>query len=98
MFVKYSQAFIVLPGGMGTLDELFEAITLIQTRKIDKFPIILVGKTFWTGLIDWLKTTLLNEKTISKIDLELIKIIDSPKEILSVINQFYENYQLKPNF
>tara|TARA_E500000178_G_scaffold355659_1_gene429124 strand:+ start:370 stop:1065 length:696 start_codon:yes stop_codon:yes gene_type:complete len=98
MFVKYSQAFIVLPGGMGTLDELFEAITLIQTRKIDKFPIILVGKTFWTGLIDWLKTTLLNEKTISKIDLELIKIIDSPKEILSVINKFYENYQLKPNF
>ena len=83
---------------MGTLDELFEAITLIQTRKIDKFPIILVGKTFWTGLIDWLKTTLLNEKTISKIELELIKIIDSPKEILSVINQFYENYQLKPNF
>ena len=98
MFVKYSQAFIVLPGGMGTLDELFEAITLIQTRKIDKFPIILVGQTFWTGLIDWLKNTLLNEKTISKIDLELIKIIDSPKEILSVINQFYENYQLKPNF
>lgn len=98
MFVKYSQAFVVMPGGMGTLDELFEALTLIQTKKIDKFPIILVGSDFWKGLIDWIKHTLIHEGTISKKDLKLFSIADSPSEIIKTIDSFYENYMLKPNF
>lgn len=98
MFVKYSQAFVVMPGGMGTLDELFEALTLIQTQKIDKFPIILVGTSFWLGLVDWLKKTLVSEGTISESDLELISVVDSPTEVLEIIDQFYENFMLKPNF
>ena len=98
MFVKYSQAFVVMPGGMGTLDELFEALTLIQTEKIDKFPILLVGTEFWKGLINWLKQTLLKEGTISENDLELISIVDSPKEVLKIIDKFYDNFMLKPNF
>lgn len=98
MFVKYSQAFVVMPGGMGTLDELFEAITLIQTKKIDKFPIILVGSTFWNSLLDWMTNTLLNEGTISEEDIELISVVDKPDEVLSIINEFYQNYMLKPNF
>ena len=97
-FVKYSQAFVVMPGGMGTLDELFEAITLIQTQKIDKFPIILVGSEFWRGLIDWIKKTLIDEATISLKDLELISIVDSPDEVIKIIEEFYSNYLLKPNF
>ncbi|MAZ31455.1 MAG: TIGR00730 family Rossman fold protein [Flavobacteriales bacterium] len=98
MFVKYSQAFVVMPGGMGTLDELFEAITLIQTQKIDKFPIILVGSEFWSGLIEWIKKTLIVEKTISLKDLELISIVDSPDEVIKIIEEFYSSYLLKPNF
>jgi uncharacterized protein (TIGR00730 family) len=98
MFVKYSQAFVVMPGGMGTLDELFEAITLIQTKKMDLFPIILVGTSFWSGLMNWIRDTLVKEGTISEIDLELISVVDSPKEILQIIDEFYENYLLKPNF
>ena len=98
MFVKYSQAFVVMPGGMGTLDELFEALTLIQTKKIDKFPIILVGSDFWKGLIHWIKHTLIHEGTISKKDLKLFSIADTPSEIIETIDSFYENYMLKPNF
>lgn len=98
MFVKYSQAFVVMPGGMGTLDELFEAITLIQTKKIDKFPIILVGSEFWNSLLDWIKNTLLKEGTISAEDIELISVVDTPSEVLSIINDFYQDYMLKPNF
>jgi len=98
MFVKYSQAFVVMPGGMGTLDELFEALTLIQTKKIDQFPIILVGTKFWSGLISWVKQTLLDEGTISEKDLELISVVDSPKKVLQIIDEFYENFMLKPNF
>jgi hypothetical protein len=98
MFVKYSQAFVVMPGGMGTLDELFEALTLIQTQKIDKFPILLVGSHFWSGLVDWIKTTLVEEGTISESDLDLISIVDEPAEVLHIIDQFYENFMLKPNF
>jgi len=98
MFVKYSQAFVVMPGGMGTLDELFEALTLIQTQKIDKFPILLVGSHFWSGLVDWLKTILVEEGTISELDLDLISIVDEPAEVLHIIDQFYENFMLKPNF
>ncbi|MGB0838261.1 MAG: TIGR00730 family Rossman fold protein [Flavobacteriaceae bacterium] len=99
MFVKYSQGFIVMPGGFGTLDEMFEAITLIQTKKIGRFPIILMGTEFWSGLIDWIKTTLLKDHaTISEKDLDLIHIVDTPNEAIDVLNKFYEQYQLKPNF
>ena len=98
MFVKYSQAFVVMPGGMGTLDELFEAITLIQTKKIDLFPIILVGSSFWAGMVTWIKDVLVAEGTISEKDLELISVVDSPDEILYIIDEFYKNYLLKPNF
>jgi len=98
MFVKYAQGFVVLPGGFGTLDELFEAITLIQTEKIHSFPIILVGTSFWSGLIDWIKETLLTEKNISSKDLDLFHVVDTPAEVLDIISQFYSSYQLKPNF
>ncbi len=99
MFVKYSQGFVVMPGGFGTLDELFEAITLIQTKKIAKFPIILVGTTFWSGMLDWIKNVLVNEyKTISPEDLDLIQVVDSADEVVEKIDAFYKKYTLKPNF
>jgi len=98
MFVKYSQGFVVMPGGFGTLDELFEAITLIQTKKIGKFPIVLVGRKFWSGLIDWIKSTLLEEGTISPKDLDLISIVDTEAEVLNVIDTFYKKYSFSPNF
>ena len=99
MFVKYAQGFIVLPGGVGTLDELFEAITLIQTQKIGKFPIVLVGKSYWEGLLDWIKVTMLEkEKNISIEDLDLINVVDTPKQVVAIINNFYKKYTLKPNF
>ena len=99
MFVKYAQGFIVLPGGVGTLDELFEAITLIQTQKIGKFPIVLVGKSYWEGLLDWIKATMLEkEKNISIEDLDLINVVDTPKQAVAIINNFYKKYTLKPNF
>ena len=98
MFVKYSQGFIVMPGGFGTMDELFEAITLIQTKKIGRFPIILVGKKFWGGLLDWIKKTLLEEGTISKKDLNLFRLVDTSDEAIDHLNKFYSKYQFKPNF
>ncbi len=99
MFVKYSQGFVVMPGGFGTLDELFEAITLIQTHKIGKFPIILVGKKFWSGLVDWIKETLLeSHNNISKEDLHLLNIVDTEDEVIEILNDFYEKYNLEPNF
>ena len=99
MFIKYAQGFIVLPGGYGTLDEMFEALTLIQTKKSGKFPIILIGTEFWSGLINWIKDVLLKEeKNINEEDLDLIKIVDSPKEAVKQINEFYKKYHLKPNF
>lgn len=99
MFVKYAQGFIVLPGGFGTLDELFEAMTLIQTHKIGKFPIILVGRSFWEGLIDWVKKVLLGEeKNISEEDLNLFKLVDTAEEAVVEINKFYGKYLHKPNF
>ena len=99
MFIKYAQGFIVLPGGYGTLDEMFEALTLIQTKKSGKFPIILIGKEFWSGLINWIKDVLLKEENnISEEDLDLIKIVDSPEEAVKQINEFYKKYHLKPNF
>ncbi len=98
MFVKYSQGFVVMPGGFGTMDELFEAITLIQTKKIGKFPIILVGTKYWSGLIDWIKNTLVDEAAVSLEDLDLISIVDTEDEVLEVINTFYKKYSLSPNF
>ena len=99
MFVKYSQGFVVMPGGFGTLDELFEAITLIQTHKIDKFPIILVGRDFWGGLIDWIRTTLLDSfQNISAGDIDLVQVVDTAEEVIEILDKFYEEYNLSPNF
>ena len=99
MFVKYSQGFVVMPGGFGTLDELFEAITLIQTHKIEKFPIILVGTQFWKGLMDWVKTTLLSKfETVSPKDLDLIHLVDTEDEDLEILDTFYKESRLSPNF
>lgn len=98
MFVKYAQGFCVLPGGFGTLDELFEAITLIQTKKIGAFPIILVGRSFWEGMMKWIKQTLLEEGNISASDLDLMVIVDTPEEAVEEINKFYNKYLHKPNF
>ena len=85
LFVKYSQAFVVLPGGFGTLDELFEAITLVQTRKITRFPIVLVGTEFWGGLLDWIKTSMLPSGKISAQDLDLVQVTDDPEEAVRII-------------
>jgi uncharacterized protein (TIGR00730 family) len=99
MFVRYSQGFIVMPGGIGTLDELFEAYTLIQTRKIDRFPIVLVGSSFWNGLLEWIKTVLLEkENNVSPEDLDLISVVDTAEEAVKVIDDFYETFVLSPNF
>lgn len=85
MFIKYSQAFVVLPGGFGTLDELFEAITLVQTRKITRFPIVLVGTDFWGGLIDWVRSAMLPSGKISPFDLDLVHLTDDPAEVVEVV-------------
>lgn len=99
MFVKYSQGFVVMPGGFGTLDEMFEAMTLIQTKKVARFPIILVGTSFWSGLIDWIKTVLVEkEGTVHAEDLNLFKIVDSADEVVDVLDKFYKKYDLSPNF
>jgi uncharacterized protein (TIGR00730 family) len=99
MFVKYSQGFVVMPGGFGTLDELFEAMTLIQTKKIEKFPIILVGKEFWEGLLGWIKKTLLDKfNNISAKDMDLIHVVDSAEEVLHILDNFYKESRLSPNF
>ena len=99
MFVKYSQGFVVMPGGFGTLDEMFEAITLIQTKKIGKFPIILVGSSYWTGLMDWVKTVMIEEHKNANIeDLNLIKIVDTEDEVVAELDRFYKKYNLSPNF
>ncbi|MFD0861907.1 TIGR00730 family Rossman fold protein [Sungkyunkwania multivorans] len=99
MFVKYSQGFVVMPGGFGTLDELFEAMTLIQTKKIGRFPIILVGSEFWGGLIDWVKETLLEKfHNISPGDTDLFKVVDTEKEVIEILDSFYKEYNLSPNF
>jgi len=98
MFMKYSQGFVVMPGGFGTLDELSEALTLIQTKKVGRFPIVLVGKKFWAGIVDWFKKTLVDEKMISEEDLNLFSVVDSPDDAVKVIDDFYARYLLSPNF
>ena len=98
MFMRYSMGFVALPGGFGTLDELTEAITLIQTHKLVRFPIVLVGREYWQGLTEWIKTTVLQEKNISAGDLEIFKVVDTAQETVNVITDFYKTYALKPNF
>ena len=99
MFVKYSQGFVVMPGGFGTLDELFEALTLIQTNKIEKFPIIMVGTEFWEGVIDWIKAVLLEKfENISATDLDLFHLVDTTDEVIEILDNFYNEYRLSPNF
>ena len=99
MFIKYSQGFVVLPGGFGTMDELFESLTLIQTFKIGKFPIVLVGKEYWSGLIDWIQKVMLEkEHYINEEDLFIFKLVDTAEEATEIITEFYSKYKLKPNF
>lgn len=98
MFVKYAQAFVVMPGGFGTLDELFEAITLIQTRKSTSYPIILVGTEYWGGLLEWVKDRMLSEGMISQEDLDLVKLVDTPDEVTEAISAFYQKSGFTPNF
>lgn len=98
MFMKYAQGFVVLPGGFGTLDELFEALTLIQTKKIAKFPIILVGKGYWQGLFDWIKQVMLSERNINIEDLNIFHLVETSDEVIEIISDFYNSYLLKPNF
>lgn len=100
MFLKYSQAFVALPGGMGTMDELFEALTLAQTGKAPKFPIILVGRDYWQGLVDWMKVSMLKHETISAGDLDMFRLADDADEIMAMITAFFDKYrrEMVPNF
>jgi uncharacterized protein (TIGR00730 family) len=98
MFVKYAQGFVVMPGGFGTLDEFFEALTLIQTNKIDRFPIVLVGRSYWAGLVDWIKQQLIGNQLVSPNDLDLFKVVDTPQEVVEAIDIFYSRNKHRPNF
>jgi len=99
MFVKYTQGFITFPGGFGTLDELFEALTLMQTKKIDMKPVVLFGTEYWSGMVKWIEEVMLNkEGNINLKDMDLLKMTDDPKEAVQHINSFYESHPLRPNF
>lgn len=98
MFMKYSQGYIVLPGGFGTLDEMFEAITLIQTHKLVRFPIVLVGKDYWGGLLEWLESKVLEHKNINSDDMKIFTLVDDAQSAVNVIEEYYNKYALKPNF
>lgn len=99
MFTKYAQGFVVLPGGFGTMDELFEALTLIQTGKVAKFPIVLVGIEYWSGLMDWIKATMLSSNgNINETDLDLMSLVNTSQEAVKHITDFYSKYSIKPNF
>jgi uncharacterized protein (TIGR00730 family) len=99
IFVKYSQAFVIMPGGFGTLDEAFEALTLIQTKKIKRRPVVFVGKDYWSGLMKWIEASmLLTEKNISAEDLNLYKVVDSTEEAVDYIEDFFTSHSLTPNF
>jgi uncharacterized protein (TIGR00730 family) len=97
MFVKFASAYVVMPGGFGTLDELMEALTLVQTGKTRRIPIILVGKEFWAGMLDWFRTTLIAEKVISPEDMDLIQLIDEPAAVVSAIFKHYETRGFEPS-
>jgi hypothetical protein len=90
MFLKYAKAFVILPGGFGTLDELFESLNLVQTQRVEKFPVVLVSRDYWEGLVGWLKDTALKRGCISRSDLDTFTIVDSPEEVVSVIKKFYD--------
>jgi uncharacterized protein (TIGR00730 family) len=98
MFMKYSMGFVAMPGGFGTLDELTEAITLIQTHKLGRFPIVLVVREYWEGLIKWLNEKVLTSKNINPEDIDIFKVVDTAEEVVNHINSFYRTYELKPNF
>jgi len=98
MFMKYAQGYIVLPGGFGTLDELFEAMTLVQTQKLVQFPIVLVDKDYWSGLAAWIEDKLLETKYIGDDDMELFRLVDTAEEAVHIVEDFYKKYALKPNF
>lgn len=98
MFMRYSQGYVVLPGGFGTMDELFEAITLIQTHKLVRFPIVMVGKSYWGGLLDWINSRMLEEGMIKDDDLQIFELVDTVEEAVEHISDFYKKYDLKPNF
>lgn len=99
VFVKYSQGFVILPGGFGTMDELFEALTLIQTNKINKRPVVLIGSEYWTGLMDWITNVMLKtENNIAEKDLNLFKIVDTAQDAYNYIDEFYKTHELTPNF
>lgn len=97
MFVKYAKAFVIFPGGFGTLDECFESLTLIQTRRIERFPVILVGRDFWSGLNTWMQSALLGAKTIHSKDLLIFKMVDTPQEVVKAIKEFYQPKRKKQN-
>jgi uncharacterized protein (TIGR00730 family) len=98
MFMRYSQGYVVLPGGFGTMDEMFEAITLIQTHKLVKFPVVLVDKDYWGGLVEWIELRMLKEGKISQRDMRIFNLVDTVEEAVEVIDKFYAEYSLKPNF
>jgi len=97
MFVKYASAYVVLPGGFGTLDELAEILTLVQTGKSRKIPIILVGTEFWQGLLEWFSSSMLNTGTISASDLDLMQLVDNPEQVANAIFEYYENRSFEPS-
>ena len=98
MFTKYSQAFVMMPGGFGTMDEFFEVATLIQTKKMLQVPLILVGTSYWGGLVQWIKDVMLKEKNISEVDIDLLPMADSPEEVSRLVHEFYTKHALQPNF
>lgn len=98
MFIRYAQGYVFLPGGFGTLDELFEALTLIQTKKIHPFPIFMMGKSYWEGLMDWIKEMMIGKECISETDLDLIHLIDDPVEVANIIERHYQRDRAERNF
>jgi uncharacterized protein (TIGR00730 family) len=99
MFVKYAQGFVVMPGGFGTIDEIFEVLTLVQTKRIDRIPIILFGASYWKGLVDWIKSSMLEqERNINPDDLNLFAVVDEPEDVVKIITEFYlDGGSVKPN-
>lgn len=98
MFMRYSQGYVVLPGGFGTLDELFEAITLIQTNKLVNFPVVLVDKDYWGGLVEWIKSKMIAEGKIEEEELDIFTIVETVEDAVEVIDDFYSKYSIQPNF
>ncbi|MBR4771819.1 MAG: TIGR00730 family Rossman fold protein [Bacteroidales bacterium] len=98
IFTRYAQGFIVMPGGFGTLDEFFEALTLVQTQKLANFPIVLVGKSYWQGMLDWIETTMVDEGNINADELQLFKVVETVEAAVNIIEDFYTRYALRPNF